>query len=229
MNVYDFRIILEGYEIGDKNGGPTELAKILNKSLAINNGFNKIDLIKRYYHWWKTDAFDTGPTFAMVFKRYAEGSSIEKASKDVDLQLAGYTAGCGPVHRIAPLACYKKITTNRLIDIARQEAAITHYNPEAGNCSAIMVLLCRELLKGNSWEESKNIVSNIDELSSTWIKIQNGKLNNHGYVIDVMHSAFYFLDNKKTIEDSLSFGGPANYAPVIIGIIKRLIKEDKDF
>ena len=60
--------ILKGYKIGDKNGGPTELAKILAHSLSICNGFNKSDIVKRYYHWWNSDAFDTGPTFAMTPK-----------------------------------------------------------------------------------------------------------------------------------------------------------------
>ena len=66
-------VILKGYIDGDKNGGPTELAKILSKSLITSNGFNKNDLVKRYYHWWKTDAFDTGPTFAMVFQKVSQG------------------------------------------------------------------------------------------------------------------------------------------------------------
>jgi len=39
-----------GFQRGDKNGGPTELAKILSKSLIACNGFNQSDLVKRYYH-----------------------------------------------------------------------------------------------------------------------------------------------------------------------------------
>ena len=108
------KIILDGYKIGDKNGGPTELAKILSNSLVACNGFNKNDLVKRYHHWWNTDAFDTGPTFAMVFQKYSKGYSIEEASKEIDKQLNGATAGCGPAHRIAPIASYTKIPTNQI-------------------------------------------------------------------------------------------------------------------
>ena len=89
-------LIFNGYIQGDKNGGPTELAKILFKSLEVNNGFNKTDLIKRYHHWWNTDAFDTGPTFAMVFQKVSQGLSSEKASIKVHKELNGATAGCGP-------------------------------------------------------------------------------------------------------------------------------------
>ena len=222
MNNFD--IILDGYVQGDKNGGPTELAKILHKSLLASDGFKKSDLVNRYYHWWNTDAFDTGPTFAMVFQKVSRGVSIEEASKEVDKQLNGATAGCGPAHRIAPIAGYKNIPTDSLVSIARAEAAITHYHPDAGNCSAIMALLCRYLIEGSTWNESKSIVSHNEDVKPTWIKINNANLNNGGYVFDVMHSAIYFSDRANSLENSLTFAGPANYCPVIVGIIQSIIK-----
>jgi len=216
--------IITGYMSGDKNGGPTELAKILSKSLVACNGFNKNDLVKRYYHWWKTDAFDTGPTFAMVFQKVSQGMHVDDASIKVNEELKGATAGCGPAHRIASLASFKKIPTNKLVDYARKEARITHYHPDAGNCSGVMVLLCRYLLEGYSWDESKDLVSENEETKSTWIKIQNANLNNGGYVLDVMHSAFHFLDKDDALKLSLQFSGPANYCPVIVGIIDSIKK-----
>lgn len=216
-----------GFQRGDKNGGPTELAKILSNSLVACNGFNQSDLVKRYYHWWNTDAFDTGPTFAMVFQKVSQGISIEEASVQVHKQLNGMTAGCGPAHRIAPLARYKDIPTNQLIDFARQEARITHHHPDAGNCSAVMVLLCRYLIEGNSWAVSKELVSQNKEMKSTWINIQNAKLNKGGYVLDVMHSAFHFLNTEDALEKSLKFAGAANYCPVIVGVIQEIINEKK--
>ena len=216
-----------GFQRGDKNGGPTELAKILSNSLVACNGFNQSDLVKRYYHWWNTDAFDTGPTFAMVFQKVSQGISIEDASIQVHKQLNGMTAGCGPAHRIAPLAGFKDIPTNQLIDFARQEARITHHHPDAGNCSAVMVLLCRYLIEGNSWAVSKELVSQNIEMKSTWINIQNAKLNKGGYVLDVMHSAFHFLNTEDALEKSLKFAGPANYCPVIVGVIQEIINEKK--
>ncbi len=217
-------VILKGYIDGDKNGGPTELAKILSKSLITSNGFNKNDLVKRYYHWWKTDAFDTGPTFAMVFQKVSQGVNVDDASIQVNEELKGATAGCGPAHRIAPLAALKKIPTNKLVDYARQEARITHYHPDAGNCSGVMALLCRHLIQGYSWEESKELVSKNYETKSTWKKIKNANLSNGGYVLDVMHSALHFLEREDPLNNSIKFAGSANYCPVIVGIINSIIK-----
>ena len=221
----DLKLILDGIKKGDKNGGPTELAKILTNSLIASNGFNKKDLTRRYYDWWSTDAFDTGPTFAMVFQKVSQGVTIEDAVIQVDNQLKGATAGCGPAHRIAPLAGFKSIPTNELLAYARQEARITHYHSDAGNCSAVMVLLCRHLLEGHSWEETKKLVSENIELKETWESIQKANLNNGGYVLDVMHSAIFFLDNEDSLKRSLDFAGPANYCPVIVGIIENLINK----
>ena len=222
----DLKLILDGIKKGDKNGGPTELAKILTNSMIASNGFNKKDLIRRYHHWWNTDAFDTGPTFAMVFHKVSQGIIIEDAVIQVNNQLDGATAGCAPAQRIAPLAGFSIIPINHLIDYARQEARITHYHPDACNCSAVMVLLCRYLIEGHSWEETKKLVSENTELNETWKRVINADLNNGGYVLDVMHSAIYFLDNDYALQKSLTFAGPTNYCPVIVGIIQTLIKNN---
>ena len=70
--------ILNGYKAGDKNGGPTELAKILYESLSSCNGYNQNYIVKRYYHWWQNGAFDTGPTFAMVFQKCLKACQLKK-------------------------------------------------------------------------------------------------------------------------------------------------------
>ena len=68
MNDYT-NLIIDGIKIGDQIGGPYKLAKIFSKSLKLNNGFNEDDLRLRYLDWWKSNAFDTGPTFASVFSK----------------------------------------------------------------------------------------------------------------------------------------------------------------
>ena len=74
------------------------------------------------------------------------------------------------------------------------------------------------------WDESKDLVSKDKDVKTTWVDIQNANLNNGGYVFDVMHSAIYFLDRANSLENSLTFAGPANYCPVIVGIIQSIIE-----
>lgn len=215
-------IILRGIREGDQNGGPHELSKILNSSLIACNGFNKNNLISKYLKWWKSKAIDTGPIFAGVFTHISNGIEPEKAVKKVDVSLNGNTAGCGPAHRVSPLAGFMNIPTDRLISIAKEEAKITHFHPDAGNGSAIVVMLCRYLLEGKTWEESKLLVSGNNLLKKPWQCINNAEIRPDGYIFNVLCSALHFLDNENSLENAKKFAGAANYCPVIVGLISKI-------
>ena len=64
-------LILDGIEMGDQIGGPSELAKIFAESLKINNGFNEKDLTTRYLDWWKkcTSILVTYQVFSIKLKK----------------------------------------------------------------------------------------------------------------------------------------------------------------
>ena len=218
-----FNLILKGVKKGDQIGGPYELSKILAKSLEANDGFNKDDLTKRYLEWWKEDAFDTGPTYASVFTNILKGYDHEKAVYKTHQDFDKNTAGCGPAHRCMPLAGFTKILTSQLIDLARQEAKITHYHEDAGNGSAIVVLLGRYLLEGNNFDNACLAVSKNKELNQSWKKVENAKLSPDGYIYNVIHSALHFIKNKSTLEASIKFSGKANYSSIIFSVLNELI------
>ena len=196
----EIKLILEGVKKGDQIGGPYELSKILAKSLQANNGFNKDDLTKRYLEWWKEDAFDTGPTYASVFTNILKGYDHEKAVLKTHQDFDENTAGCGPAHRCMPLAGFIKIPAEELIGLARLEAKITHYHEDAGNGSAIVNLLCRNLLEGNNFDNACVKLSQNKEFIESWKKVENAKLSPDGYVYNVIHSAIHFIKNKNTLD-----------------------------
>lgn len=215
-------LILQGLKNGDQNGGPFELAKILSKSLSVNNGFCVNDLRVRYYNWWKEGAFDTGPTYASVFTKIDKGMepklAVEKVHKDFDFS----TAGCGPAHRATPLAGSTCIPTDKLISVAREEAKITHFDNDAGNGSAIVVMLCRYLLEGKSWKNANFLLANHKDLQESWHKVKNAKLSPNGYVFNVIHSALYFLHENKSLEEVIKFSGKENYCAIIFSVLKTI-------
>ena len=223
MNSNYIDLILNGIKEGDQIGGPFELAKIFSESLISNNSFKEDDLRSRYLSWWKSDAFDTGPTYASVFSKIYKGMDPRAAVKTVHKEFGFNTAGCGPAHRATPLAGFADILTDQLISLARKEAKITHYDDDAGNGSAIVILLCRYLLEGNSYKDAKKLVSSNLELKESWIKIQNANLRPDGYIFNVIHSALHFIDNNKSLNDTFKFAGKANYCPIIFAVIKSCI------
>ena len=222
MNDY-INLIIAGIKMGDQIGGPSRLAKILADSLIVNNELNINHLRSRYLHWWKGDAFDTGPTFASVFTKIEKGIEPSLAVDKVHQEFGFSTAGCGPAHRATPLAGMFNIPTNQLISIARKEAKITHFDNDAGNGSAIVIMLCRYILEGKSFNHAENLISNDKDLKDSWIKLQNAKLKPDGYIYNVIFSAFHFIKKNKTLEDTFQFAGKANYCPIIFSVIKRCI------
>ena len=199
------------------------MAKIFSKSLEFNNGFDESDLRNRYLTWWKSDAFDTGPTYASVFSKIDKGMDPRVAVKKVHKEFGYNTAGCGPAHRATPLAGILNIPTDQLITIARNEAKITHFDSDAGNGSAIVILLCRYLLEGNSYQDAQKLISENVELKESWINIKEANLKPDGYIFNVIHSALYFIDNNKSLKDTFKFAGKANYCPIIFSVIKTCI------
>ena len=215
--------ILKGIKEGDQIGGPFELAKILSESLVSNNSFKEEDLRARYLTWWKSDAFDTGPTYASVFSKIDKGMDPSVAVKTVHKEFGYNTAGCGPAHRATPLAGILNIPTDQLITIARHEAKITHFDSDAGNGSAIVILLCRYLLEGNSYQDAQKLISENLELKESWINIKKANLKPDGYIFNVIHSALYFIENNKSLKDTFKFAGKANYCPIIFSVINACI------
>lgn len=210
--------IMAGINRGDSMGGPAALAGILRQSLSDYRCLNVEDLAHRYLSWWRDDAFDTGPTFALVFQRVDAGLSVEEAVKEVDQLLDGQTAGCGPAQRIAPLAACVTIPTAKIAASARAEASITHQHPHAGDAAAVVALLCRHLIEGCSWESAKRNVS--ENEPDTWSAVCKAGLSTGGYALDVVRTAIHFLDGDEPLAKALEFSGDQNYCPVVVGAIE---------
>ena len=210
--------ILAGINRGDSIGGPAALAEIVSKSLSSCGYLDVDDLARCYLNWWRGDAFDTGPTFALVFQRVDTGISVEDAVEEVDRLLDGQTAGCGPAQRIGPLAACRAIPTTEIASAARTEARITHHHSHAGDAAAIVALLCRRLIEGCSWEIAKERVS--DDEPDTWSAIHAANISDGGYALDVVRTAISFLDGDKAISESQKFAGSQNYCPVVVGAIE---------
>lgn len=213
-------IIINGIKMGDQIGGPSKLACILSQSLVRNNEFNEKDLREKYLTWWKSEAFDTGPTYASVFNKIEQGIDPKLAVKKVHEEFSFNTAGCGPAHRAIPLAGFFDIPTNKLVQIAKKEAKITHYDDDAGNGSAIIILLCRYLLERINYQDAKKLILNNIELKDSWNKVVNANLKPDGYIFNVIHSALYFIEKNKSLKDTFEFAGKANYCPIVFSVIK---------
>ena len=138
------------------------------------------------------------------------------------------TAGCGPAHRATPLAALLDIPINQLILIVKKEAKITHFDEDAGNGAAIVIMLCRYLLEGKSYYDAENLVCNDKDLKDSWIKLQKAELKPDGYIYNVIFSALHFIKEDKTLSDAIKFSGKANYCSIIFSVIKNCMTINSD-
>lgn len=210
-------IILNGIAEGDDIGGPTQISGLLSDSLSGRGKFDPNDITAKYLNWWQNGAFDTGPTFGVVFSHVLKGMKQRDAVAAADEILSGKTAGCNPAHRIAPMAAFPFIKTIDLPVIVRTEAQLTHHHPLAGETAAVCALLCRYMIEGNTWERSKELTANMEP--GGWRAVSNAAISKDGFAPDVMHTAIHFLDQADSLKLSKTYAGTSNYAPVIVGAL----------
>src|SRR5262245_43495411 len=143
--------VLVGLAAGDRIGGPIRMALQLGRSLLEKQQFDPGHVMQCYMDWWKSGGYDTGPTAAHVFQLIASGTPARKAARQAHVASGELTAGCNPAHRAAPLATAFFLPDESLREVAIAEAALTHFDSIAGDVSAVVVCLCRALIRGTKW------------------------------------------------------------------------------
>jgi len=220
------RGVLLGLAAGDRNGGPTEFAVRLAESVTERSAFDRDDVLARYLAWWREGVFDTGPVAALVLEQVVCGVPVDKAVAQADRELDGQTAGCNPAHRAAPLAMATFLDDDVLADCALREAALTHAHPLAGDVAAAVVVLCRALVRGYGWGAALSMAA-LGRRPATGRALQPTaspkRLSRGGFAPDVLQAAVYFVTANASFDAalaaSLTFAGPANYCPVLVGSI----------
>jgi len=217
--------ILLGLAVGDKIGGPLRMALQTAESLVQCNGFNVDDIAGRYLAWWREEGFDTGPTSDTVFQRVNSGRSFDKAARQLHEETNGYTAGCNPAHRAAPLAMCANLTDDDLANAATADSVLTHYHPLAGDVSAAVVSLCRALVRGHEWSKALEIArqGRLPLTRAALTDSSESNLNTGGFAPEVLAAAAHFVGANSNFStaicEAVNFAGPANYCPVLVGSI----------
>jgi len=213
-----YQTVLNGIRLGDTIGGPTQKAAIVAESLSACQTLDIDDLGARYLRWWRSGAFDTGPTFAIVFSKIDQGILPVESVLAADAELNGMTAGCSPAQRISPLAACPDIPTEKIATLARQEARITHLHPEAGDAAAIVALICRLFMEGKLLQQASDWLDQHE--NSAWAAVQRASVSDSGRASDVVRTALHCLANaSEPLTESFRISGDNNYAPPVVGAL----------
>jgi ADP-ribosylglycohydrolase len=184
------------------------------ESLTLCGGFDLADILNRYVQWWREGAFDTGPVSGRVLELIAAGMPYPEATAQVHRESSGRTAGCNPAHRSSPLSMLGALADEDLSACAMAEARLTHQDALAGEVAAAVTRLCRVQIRGTPWHSAVRETGNFAKARPD---------NNGGYAPDVLRAALFFVGTSacftEALERSLTFAGPDNYCPVLVGAI----------
>lgn len=95
------------------------------------------------------------------------------------------------------------------------EAGLTHHDPLAGQIACMVNTVCRALIRGSAWDVT------VRQCGTFGDAVRLG--NNGGFAPDVLRAALHFVGTSdsfdRALDRSLTFAGPANYCPVLVGAI----------
>ena len=138
-------------------------------------------------------------------------AAIDQAVHSVDKKLNGLTAACGPAHRSFPLAFCPWIDDDDLFEVSKQEAALTHANPIAGQVAGIVNLICRALLKNQTWDETINLAfatpglhNDVGDICMRYYRYNAGDESLHpAYAPAALNAALYYVTNSTGVQDAI--------------------------
>lgn len=208
--------ILNGINRGDAIGGPSLMAKIISESLTQKRQIDPDDLVERYTDYSVRDAFDTGPTFALVFSRVQRGQKHTDAVRKAHEALGGKSSGCAPAQRIGCLAACSYVPDVQLGKQARLEASLTHFDPDAGHASAITVWITRLLLRRYDAYDIDRHLERYEEWA--WKRVTKATVGDGGAGFDAVRTAWHcFLKSDDPLSMAAEISGHKNYAGPIVG------------
>ena len=210
------------HTLASNNDASILMSGQLIESLLQYKKFNHSEVLSRYLFLYHTERCALGKTITemhkvildMLTNRYHDSSltrqdflinrsTIDKAVKLVDNNLHGQTAGCGPAHRSFPLALCPAIKDEDLFERSMEEAQLTHASPIAGQVAGIVNLICRALLRDQTWDEAIESAFAVprlhDDLLDVWTSHSRSHCpdpdSNSAYAPNSLHAALYYISN----------------------------------
>jgi ADP-ribosyl-[dinitrogen reductase] hydrolase len=209
----------------------TSMALCLATSLISKNGFDPVDQMDRYWHWYRNGSlsstgscFDIGNTVRQALETYQETGNPFSGSTDP------YSAGNGALMRLAPIPLFYFPDLEKITYWAGESSRTTHGSPECVEACQLFAEMLFYALSGKS---------KTDVLFHTTVKVSSPKLaviargeyrrkpvdaiNGTGYVVDSLEASLWCFDQTDTFEAAIlqaaNLGDDADTTAAICGQI----------
>jgi ADP-ribosyl-[dinitrogen reductase] hydrolase len=132
----------------------TQMALLIAESLLQRKGFLASDLAQRFQSWAKT-AKDVGIQSRAVVNMAGYVRDPEGCSSQYHAAHPDSSAGNGALMRCAPVALFCLDSLDRLVEVSRASARVTHHDPNAQSSCVILnawiqAAICRGIRDGRA-------------------------------------------------------------------------------
>jgi ADP-ribosyl-[dinitrogen reductase] hydrolase len=132
----------------------TQMALLIAGSLLHRRGFVATDLAQRFQTWART-AKDVGVQTRAVVNMAGYAHDPEGCSSRYHAVHPDSSAGNGALMRCAPMALFCLDSTDRLVELSRASARVTHHDPKAQSSCVILnawvqAAICRGIRDGRA-------------------------------------------------------------------------------
>ena len=213
----------------------TAMTRALAASLVAVGGFDAADVAGRYVRWMERKPPDIGNITRIALNGWRSGLNLPNAALGAHRQTGGKSAGNGTIMRCVPIALRYAGDERRLIDASRDEALITHFDPQAWTGSIAVNLLIARLLHGMPLTAAiKDVAYRIrrmpkaacevaEVLETTHGSLPAGLLPTSGYVLNTLRVAVWALlghtDFEEAVVAAVNLGGDADTQGVVTGAL----------
>lgn len=213
----------------------TAMTRALAESLVAREVFDANDVAARYVAWLQTKPKDVGNITKLALRAWEKGNTLPLAAMGAHRQLEGKSAGNGTIMRCAPLALRYAYDERRLIDTTRDEALITHFDPQAWTGSVAVNLLIYHLLRDMPVADAVRTVAYrlrrenraayevAEVLEHVQPGIRSDALPTTGYVLDTLRIAVWAVLAHQSFEEAVTvavnLGGDADTQGAVTGAL----------
>ena len=187
----------------------TQMALLIAESLLQRNGFLASDLAQRFQTWSRT-AKDVGiQTRAVVnmagYVRDPEGCSSQYHAAHPDS-----SAGNGALMRCAPAALFCLDSLDRLVEVSRASARVTHHDPKAqSSCVILNAWIQAAICRGTRDGRAEAIALLNETERSAWHRLaqietyKEDDIKSSGYTVHTLEAAAWSFLTTESYEEAV--------------------------
>jgi ADP-ribosyl-[dinitrogen reductase] hydrolase len=207
----------------------TQMALLIADSLLERKGFQASDLAQRFQNW-ATTAKDVGIQTRAVVNTVGYVQDPEGCSSRYHAAHPDSSAGNGALMRCAPVALFCLDSLDRLVEVSRATARITHHDPKAQSSCVILntwiqAAICRGIRDGRA-----EAIAQLNETERpAWHRLahieayKEDDIKSSGYTVHTLEAAAWSFLTTESYEEAViraaNLGDDADTVAAVCGAL----------